>query len=91
MLTNSFCCYNIYTNMTRKVFRAGNSDVVTLDPRLEEKYQIALGVPVVQYDSGDGILIKPARKPGDLPADLASWLGAFEKKHATALRRLANS
>lgn len=77
--------------MTRKVFRVGNSDAVTLDPRLEEKYQIGLGAPVIQYDSGDGILIKPAIKPGDLPADLASWLGVFEKKHAKALRKLANS
>lgn len=77
--------------MIRKIFRAGNSDAVTLDPRLEEKYQIGLGVPVVQYDSGDGILIKPAEKPGDLPADLASWLGVFEKKHAKGLQKLANS
>lgn len=77
--------------MTRKIFRAGNSDAVTLDRRLEEKYQIGLGVPVVQYDSGDGILIKPAVRPGDLPADLASWLGAFEKKHAKGLKRLADA
>lgn len=84
-------CYNIRTNMTRKVFRAGNSEAVTLDRGLAEKYQISLGVPVVQYDSGDGILIKPAVKPGDLPSDLSSWLGAFEKKHAKGLQKLADS
>lgn len=77
--------------MTRKVFRAGNSEAVTLDRGLAEKYQIVLGVPVVQYDSGDGILIKPVQKPGDLPADLSSWLGVFEKKHAKGLKRLADA
>lgn len=77
--------------MTRKVIRVGNSDAVTLDPMLEDKYHIGLGISVVQYDHGDGILIKPATKPGDLPEDLASWIGAFEKKHTKAFKKLANS
>lgn len=74
----------------RKIFRAGNSDAVTLDPALEEKYSLRLGTRVVQYDTGEGILIKPEVKAGQLPADLSSWLEKFEKKHAKALRKLAS-
>lgn len=77
--------------MTRKVFRAGNSDAVTLDRRLEEKYQISLGTPVVLCDTGEGILVKPVNKPGNLPADLSAWIQSFEKKHTNAFKKLAVS
>lgn len=75
----------------RKVFRVGNTTAVSLDPGLMEKYGFSLGLRVAQYDTGQGILIKPVKKTQGLPSDLVSWLTKFEKRHAKALRKLARA
>ncbi len=67
------------------IFRAGNSDVVALNPILKEKYGFKTGVKIIQEDSENGILIRPLKpktkkKESKVNKDFNNWLkGALEE------------
>lgn len=80
--------------MTLTVFRAGNSDVVALNPVLKQKYGIKTGSKIVQEDLGDGISIKPAkskekRASKGVKSEFNNWLQDALKEDAGLLEDLA--
>lgn len=73
---------------TQKVFKVGNSLVVTIPKELAVKYNLEPGVEMVSKESKEGIIFKPLKKIAP-SKELKNWLVAFEKKYDHALRELA--
>lgn len=77
--------------MTRKVFKSGNSIVVTLPPDLLARYNIQEGTEVeIREDSEHGgILITPAVPRLDMDDEIALYAAEFIDKYRSALKSLA--
>lgn len=93
MLTKTITCYNMSSNMILTVFRAGNSDVVALNPVFKQKLGISTGSKVIQEVVEGGILIKPVsaktKKTKKSDQEFEKWWKMFEGENGGVLDDLA--
>lgn len=75
--------------MTLTVFRAGNSDVLTIPVSLSRKYGLNRGSKAQIVDVGNGILVQPARDQRNIRPEFDQWLEKFSQKYSQALTKLA--
>ncbi len=80
--------------MVRKVFRAGNSIVVSLPKEIADQLNVTEGADVsVELDKPNRqILIRPMDLPvaGDIDAEFAHQVAEFIQEYRTALDALAH-
>ena len=81
--------------MTGKVFRAGNSDVMTLPQPLLQEWGVGTGAELVleKVPDSEAILVFPARKKtknGAVTEEFKKWLDGFLDENAEILDELAD-
>lgn len=81
--------------MTGKIFRAGNSDVMTLPQPLLQEWRVGTGAELVleRVPDSEAILVFPARKKtkdGVVTQEFKKWLDGFLDENAEILDELAD-
>lgn len=78
--------------ITQKLFKNGNSIVVSIPKEILKKYNLRDGSQVVLEEKKNGVLF--ARQEGldsvpDINTEFHEWLAKFNKKYAQALEELS--
>lgn len=91
LLTKSFTCNNIVITMqVQTIFKAGNSNVVTIPTELMQQLNFRLGEKVMVEKSpvGQGLIIKKSGR-GKYTDELNQWFKVFIKENGKILDELA--
>lgn len=76
------------------VFKAGNSDVISIPADIKEKTGIKAGASVVLEVASDGktILVSEAKnsQKNKITPEFTTWLNNFNKIYGVALKKLAS-
>lgn len=80
---------------TQTVFKAGNSDVISIPAELKKKTGIKAGTNVILQISPDGktIMVSHANdtKNSNITPEFMSWLNDINKEYGPALQKLAEN
>jgi len=92
LLTEAYFCNNmVITMQVQTVFRAGNSNVVTIPSDLMQELNISVGekVTVGKTPVGEGLLIKKTNMKNKHKDEMNQWFKIFIKENKEMLDDLA--
>jgi len=91
-LTKTATCNNIVITMPyQSIFKAGNSNVVTIPTELMKELNLKIGEKVVVEKSpvGQGFLVKKAPSKRPYQDEMLQWFKIFVKENGAILDELA--
>lgn len=91
-MTREWFCNNIVITMqTQTIFKAGNSNVVTIPAELMQELNFRSGEKVMVEKSpvGEGMIVKKSKAKSKYKDELNQWFRVFIKENGKILDELA--